>query len=346
MQDLNLDFLAGVELVAVEKSAVAATAKHEGPTNGADIRLYKSGKIYPSKEFAAKANLEFLPKGCTKSADGRIAMGMDIIDSTAWVNYPKGLTNLIFVMLTPKSEPRVDLFNTTHYSKEDGITPVSSVFTQGACKGAKSLVSLVKTFYGVFEDETTKFVDLKVVENRAMKVPTGIYQIPKIIAKGDKAGELTYVRRENNLGAFPLVIFSAPKEDNEAEVSASVETVAPVEKVVAAEPVSDTTDVFAEVIPADLVQQPSNSVQTVIEPIAAAPVVQPMAQPAPVQQVSPAPVAPEQELPEDFIFESPVAPVPVFQPNTIPTNEVVNGKPVNGGEVLQAVGANAFEQSL
>lgn len=185
MTDYN--FFKTLSLVDTGRTKPPKTTTPEGMT----VRVMANGKIYPSKDLTEKYNLEYQP------ATVNSGNGIDIVDTSKWAilaAYPRA----ILFGITPKTEAKVDLFASCRHH-EDG-TPKASVLTQGAVND--TLVDLVKQFGWLTADQT--FVDLKVLEECPFKTQDGIAYIPKTIAKGAKAGEDTYSRREN-VTFFPVM---------------------------------------------------------------------------------------------------------------------------------------------
>jgi hypothetical protein len=215
---MDLSFLSNVEVQAPEKKErKGRTSINTVPAEGADIRVFGNGKMYPSQAFADKHALEFVPKE-TVEVEGKdpktvvVGNGLDIFSSSSW-----GMINIeqevIFLAVVPKSAPKVDVWNSTKYD-EDG-NPKASVFTQGVNTFAKTrLVPMLATSYGVDWDKVD-YVDLQVVETQPIVSPTGVYAIPKIVSTGERKGEADYVRREN-INVCPVIVVEATEATDTA----------------------------------------------------------------------------------------------------------------------------------
>lgn len=173
-------FLANLTLVDKGRTR---TPKEKNP-EGLTVRVFSDGSVYPSQELVNNYQLEFLPK------DQNAGNGIDVIDSSKWTPLQNAPRMLLFGF-THKSEPKIELFGTCRYNT-DG-TPKSSVLTQGSV--CKELLALVKEFGWLTEEQT--FVDLKVLTQHPIKTENGVAYIPKVVDRGAKKGEETYVKRES-----------------------------------------------------------------------------------------------------------------------------------------------------
>lgn len=204
---MDLSFLQDVKAKPIIKEAKARPALPKLPEN-ADLRVFGSGRVYPSKAFAEEMNLEFRPKG-TREVDGVevadvvLGNGLDIFASTKWAQVKDLPVDLVFITAVPKAEAKVDMWASTKYDEEG--TPKASVFTQGASTFSKTiLVPMLATIYGVDWDNT-EYVDLVVSRENVIASETGIYHLPKIVSTGARKGEDTYSRREN-VTICPLIV--------------------------------------------------------------------------------------------------------------------------------------------
>lgn len=159
--------------------------KELNPT-GLALRIFSTGKVYPSQELVNKFDLEYKPRVTDREQEGN---GLDVFDSHAWTplkEYPR----MIMFYSIPRKEIKVELFARCLYN--DSNNPKSSVMSQGA--ESPFLLGLCKSMGYLTDDQ--KYVDLVMVD-----VPVtpeeGIAYIPKKIEKGPKAGEETYERREH-----------------------------------------------------------------------------------------------------------------------------------------------------
>ena len=130
---LKLDFLNNVvleEVVVVKGGATKAKLDRQ-PANGADIRLFATGAIYPSQALIKEMNLEYLAKGIEVDEAGKKPMAFDFIDSRDWGMYPKNAEqHLVSLAAVPKSSPKVDVFGGCKYDDEGN--PTGSVGAQGS----------------------------------------------------------------------------------------------------------------------------------------------------------------------------------------------------------------------
>src|SRR5690242_3099494 len=123
-----LAHLKGLQLQQTTKPVVVAgKASDRTPKNGASIRVYKNGSVYPSKEVVDRFNLEYSAKGSDTPGTG-----FDIVDTRKWPVFPtsnpithEAVPAVILIASVSKNAPKVDLFAQTTYN-EDG-TPYSSV---------------------------------------------------------------------------------------------------------------------------------------------------------------------------------------------------------------------------
>jgi len=200
MKKITFDFLKNMELKEIEKAPVNAP-NSKTPAPGAHLRLFADGSLYPSAELVALHNLEYQPLESDKPENG-----YDVFVSTDWGQYT-GTVPFVALALVSKHEPKVSLFSQTKYNEDK--TPKSSVLTQKTTAGeelikALSTVYLEKADDNLFENKA--YLDLALVLDQPVnKTATGVYHLPKVIAKGKDAGKPSYVRREH-VQIFPLTI--------------------------------------------------------------------------------------------------------------------------------------------
>lgn len=156
---------------------------------GLTIRLYNNGEVYPSPDLVALGNLEYQPKDAEN-----VGNGLDIVDSIYWTPLQHQLRT-IFISFTNRNNAKVDLFATTKYND---VTPKSSVLTQGT--RSEMLLNIARSM-GWFGDSTVepKYVDLQVFTQYSVKTVDSIAYIPKIVERGERKGDQTYERRENQI---------------------------------------------------------------------------------------------------------------------------------------------------
>ena len=208
------------------------------PTD-ADLRVFKNGRVYPSAAFLEANGFEYKAKIETVDpVTGNVKVtvignGLDIFSSTNWTMV-KGLEEeVIFCAIIPRQgNPKIDLWGSCQY--KEGL-PVGTLLDQGASTfGKTSLVDMLASAYGV-DWSTAKHVDLKVELDIPMVSESGVYHLPKLVARGEKKGKATYVRREL-INIFPLtVVATETSEDTNPDITNALDT-----------PVDDTQKIFAE----------------------------------------------------------------------------------------------------
>jgi hypothetical protein len=223
---MDFSFLNTVTVDAVEaaKKVSAPRPKKQYQPTTADLRIWISGAIYPSDALNAEFLLEYQDKDSEVQGNG-----IDIIDTREMpaIKTPQPFIALSF---TPKKCGKVDIFSNVGYNEDS--TPKVTVIEQGAATfGKEVLLPLLKEVYGI-EPNVEGFIDLLVMRDHAFTSPNGIYQFPKKVSRGEKKGEMSYVRRENQT-VFPLSFVPA-------------EIVAEVTAVAADEATIDNNDPFAD----------------------------------------------------------------------------------------------------
>ena len=194
--NFNFDFLKNVTLTVPETSAKTASKVDKNPT-GMKLRVYASGKVYPSQELVDALNLEY----CPKESDS-VNNGLDVFKSIDWGMFPQiPGQDFIFVCAVPKSSAKVDMFGQVGYN-EDG-TPKVSVMEQGGGTFGKELVDMIESVYDI-TIEKGQFIDLELKTDVVIKSPNDVYFIPKTVARGEKKGEVTVIRREY-VNVMPLI---------------------------------------------------------------------------------------------------------------------------------------------
>lgn len=219
-----LTALAAVTLVsaipqkeAKEKEDSTSKRVEKNPTNGADFRILSNGKVYPSAAFVAEFGLEYLSKSsATKS------MGLDFFDSTQWSQL-QGAPQMLLGYVVDQDKPKVELFAGTRYNAEGN--PINSVLEQGTILSDDTL-EMIATTLGYIADHKVidaqdvaysawdnmlngrRFVDFYMMrEAPSLVIPDGIYQIPKVVARGEKKGDVTTVKREH-IKVLPIVEYN------------------------------------------------------------------------------------------------------------------------------------------
>lgn len=180
-----LEFLKSIKFKEPTKQVLNISSKN--PT-GMTLRLFRDGRIYPSKELVDHFNLEYsLEPGETN--------GFDIVDSLGWKAYDQSLQRVIFVAPVDKELPKVDIFGTSRSAE-------TTVMTQGPI--IEGLWEMVMTAYSLNYQGHERFVDLTVAIDTPITTEDGIYNLPKKVQRGEKKGQTTYIRREN-ITLYPLI---------------------------------------------------------------------------------------------------------------------------------------------
>lgn len=199
MNKPKLDLLASLQLKEVTGSAgLRMTKSQKNPTN-ADIRLFADGSCYPSEALVEEFQLEYQDKDSDKPE-----YGFDIFETAKWGMWPAS-EHFVMISQVSKHAKKVDLFSKTSYDK-DGHSR-SSVLDQGASTFGKRLIEMLEQTYNekLFANGNS-FVDLNIVRDSPVgSTRNGIYNIPKMIVKGEKAGTYSFERREN-ITVYPLLI--------------------------------------------------------------------------------------------------------------------------------------------
>ena len=268
MKGLNLEMLKGITLAEVQAPAKGGSSGPrvvKEPVEGAQLRVFKNGRVYSSPGFAASFSLEYqakLEEVDTITGDVSttvVGAGLDIFSSEGWkmaeeLNLPQ---TLLFVAITPRQgNGKIDVFGSVQYN-EDG-SPKKTLLEGGPITfGKEILVPLLESVYEVNFEETP-FVDLIVNTDYPMVSPNDVYILPKVVARGEKKGQASYVRRET-IDIFPLTVLvpeAVVAEDNGGSDEAVVGTAK-----------TSTDDLFEDN------QSPGNAVETKPEetPFATAP---------------------------------------------------------------------------
>ena len=240
----SLGFLAGLSIQEIIANVPRLAKKDSNPApTFMGFRVHKDGSVFPSEALVQKFNLEY-PKATVtnkplfNSEDGsplkdeegnpvtkRVvdtpdgSNGFDVFMLHNWTQAENRLAmpNVILVAVSPKKSDKVDLFSNSKYN-DDG-TPKTSVLDQGAVTfGKDALLPMLKDVYGV-EIGEEGFLDLEVMvsDNVRSISPSGIFNLPKLVTRGEKKGKADFVRREN-VDIFPLVV---PGRNTESGVTST-----------------------------------------------------------------------------------------------------------------------------
>lgn len=247
------------QLTAVEPPVVANKRASGGPRKEwnpttADIRIWKDGSVYPSQALVQKWGLEFTARAFDEASgkwtDEPGGLGFDVFHTA---DYPaiQG-PNLVGIVPVKRSEGKIDLFASCNYytakDKANGDIPegakigdpVTSVMEQGSNTFGKELLKMLNTSYDVIPN-AEGYIDLLVFGDPIKNINgSEIYNIPKKLKKGDKAGELSYVRREK-VSVFVLI----PANDDQPTGSLDSDTKATEPATTANQQEPASNDAFA-----------------------------------------------------------------------------------------------------
>jgi hypothetical protein len=206
---MNLDFLKDLSL----KETVVTTSRSHvdiAPAVGADLRVFKDGRVFPSADFVTTHNLEYVSKG------DAVGNGFDIVDTNEFPGYPEGTPRLVMVALTAKDNPKVDLFGSVGY--DDDNKPKAEVTKQGSSTTGKWLIPMLEEVYGEeLFPEGIRYVDLVIKTEFGITTPNNIYLLPKKVTRGANKGTPSYQRRTDTT-LWPLVVFTLEEETATLEI--------------------------------------------------------------------------------------------------------------------------------
>lgn len=225
---MSLSFLSNISVAAAtvksesagEKRAPGSTArKQRQPINGADLRVWKDGSVYPSDALIAEFDLEYRGKD-----DQQQGFGFDVVHALPMAKQLSDISrDFLIISAVDRSQDRVDLFSQCGY-EADG-SPKTSVATQGSPSFGKStLLASLKEVYDL-EPNEEGYIDLCILREDPKVSPDDIFKMFKKITKGDKVGQTKTIRRENQV-IYALVDASLVLE-KELEVSTSEELAIP-----------------------------------------------------------------------------------------------------------------------
>lgn len=182
--------------IKLKDNITAAVLPVQKLLSGYTLRVYKNGKITPSKELIKFAKLEYW----TETPE--LENGLDFFKSSDWTPYPSTAPACLLIGITPRTEAKVDLFAGAK-SKE------TKVETQGP-KSPELIACIDEVFPNCWND--AGFVDLEIFITDRVETENKIYNIPKKFKKGAKQGQLGYMRREN------ILIYPCEPKQEEAKV--------------------------------------------------------------------------------------------------------------------------------
>ncbi len=209
----DLSMLSGVtlkEVKAPEKNGSSGARVIKEPALGAQLRVFKNGRVYPAMDFALSFGLEHQAKEqIVDPITGEVTVkvlgaGMDVFSSKNWTMVEGLAKEVIFCAITPRQgNGKIDLFGSTQYN-EDG-KPKKLLYEIGKSTfGHEQLVPMLENAYGVNFEETP-FVDLLVHTDHPMISPNDVYVLPKVTSRGENKGKASFARREN-INVFPLSV--------------------------------------------------------------------------------------------------------------------------------------------
>lgn len=207
-----LDFLNDIKVDApeIKKGAGGGHRKAWTPTVPLAIRLWKDGSVYPSQDLVERFDLEYHDKPADDDKTPTLGSAFDVFESAHFpiFNTPKPV---VLINVTSRALGKADLFARTDWTEEG--KPTFSVMEQGSNsfgkirkdpKEGKGLLQMIEDTYGVVPNETG-FIDLVIIgqdgeaAKTAFALPSGktICYVPKEVARGERKGEMSVVRREN-----------------------------------------------------------------------------------------------------------------------------------------------------
>ena len=197
----DFSFLNEVEVITPEKETRVSVAKVDKyPTEGAVIRVWANGNIFPSPELVATLGLEYSSIAVVDGVTEPTGKGLDVFAFSKMPNAPQVAQDCIMISAVAKSAPKVDLFGSCKY--DEAGQPKSSVLTQGGGTFGEEFIALIKEVYDIEIPKGT-YLDLEVKLNISPKVSPIVY-LPKIVDRGPKKGQPDVARREN-ITIHPLV---------------------------------------------------------------------------------------------------------------------------------------------
>ena len=212
----DFSFLNNIELSEVAPKQMGRAKRAESNPVDADLRVFATGEIYPSLALVKEFNLEYQPEG-----SDNVENGFDLIDTKLWGMLPEGTPRFLAIATVSKNSARKPmLFGKSR--KVDG-KPVHSVTEQGSMASGNTVIEYLKTVLGI--EMEGSYIDLNIVREHKIQSSNGIYNLPYVQQKGEDAGAVKTVRREN-CEIYPLMVVEStevPTEEspveNEADLS-------------------------------------------------------------------------------------------------------------------------------
>lgn len=209
----DFSFLDGLELTEVQASATRGGKKANPNPTDADLRVFATGEVYPSLALTDEFQLEYQPEGSTE-----VENGLDVINSNDWDMLPEGTPSFVAVAIVSKGEAtKPHLFGKSR--RDDDGNPIHSVNDQGSKASGKAIIEALEAAIGFTFAEGQSFVDLSLDREHMITSPNGIYSLPRKQMKGENAGLLKRVRREN-CDIYPITLAmetATAQEETEAD---------------------------------------------------------------------------------------------------------------------------------
>lgn len=205
---MDLTFLNTISLTKTEAKRTRTASQETTPAEGASLRVFADGRVFPSAQFTQDNSLEYVAK------DEKVGNGLDVIDTEHFGNYPREATRILMVSLGSKDEPKIDLFKSVGY--DDQGKPRSSVLTQGSKSFGIILLEMVEEVYGIVTKDG--YLDLVISTEHGLTTPNDIYLLPTKVARGDKKGQLDFKRRTNTI-LWPLTVLEVATDNSVKETT-------------------------------------------------------------------------------------------------------------------------------
>ena len=209
----EFSFLESIELSTIAPKQMGRAKRAESNPTDADLRVFATGEIYPSLALVEEFALEY-----QKENSEAVENGFDLIDSNLWGMLPDETPRFLAIATVSKGAARKPML--FGKSRKVNGKPVHSVVEQGSTASGRTVMTYLKEVLDV--EITGDYLDLNIVREHKLQSPNGIYNLPYVQQKGEDAGTIKSVRREN-CEIFPLspviqtVITEVPQEEIEVE---------------------------------------------------------------------------------------------------------------------------------
>lgn len=192
---MSFEWLKGLKFKEERPTRATASKTPEGLS----LRVYAGGRVIPSQALIDRFKLEYGIAG---------ECGIDFFTAHNWGAYPKDQPNALFLAFVPRTEPKIDLF-ATRRSEETKVIDQAPV--------SKELVAAIKEVYPKAWEEETSFIDITINEDYAVTTEDGLYFIPKLVARGERKGQMQAQRREN-ITLYPVSVQVNTEMDSDTVV--------------------------------------------------------------------------------------------------------------------------------